>query len=98
MAWTTPVQVVIAMLGLAIAGTALQAYWRNGESIMLFVAAGFVLVSTHGVVEYVAEDVLLYGPATGELIEVTFIGLGMVCFFFALFGPVEIDKWGRGRQ
>lgn len=95
MEWQLVFYVAIALLGIAIASTAVQAYRRNGESVMLYVAAGFLLVSSHGVVEYVVVDVLDAGEMTGEVIEIAFVGLAMLAFFYALFGPVSIGDTTR---
>lgn len=86
------IQAGIAALGVIVAWTAVQAYRRTGESVMGLVAAGFVLVSIHGLVEYVAENHLGYGPMAGEVIEVSFIGLGMLSFAYALFGPIRVGQ------
>lgn len=90
MDWTLLAYVVIALFGLVIAGTAVQAYRRTGESVLLLVAGGFALVGTHGVIEYAAEHVLALGDLAGEVIEVAFIGLAMVLFVVALFGPLGL--------
>jgi len=95
MEWQLLMYVAIALLGIAIASTAVQAYRRNGEPVMLYVAAGFLLVSSHGVVEYLVVDVLGAGDMAGEIIEISFVGLAMVAFFYALFGPVTIESAGR---
>lgn len=90
MVWYFTANILIALLGLFIARAAVQAYRQNPEPMMLIVAVGFVLISTHGVVEYAAVDLLRYSEPIGEIIEVLQIGLGMVLFFYALFGPMPI--------
>lgn len=90
MDWYLLAYVVIALFGLIIAGSAVQAYRREGETVLLLVAGGFALVGTHGVVEYGAEHLFTVSDLAGEVIEVGFIGLAMVLFVVALYGPLGL--------
>jgi len=77
MEWYFIANILIALLGLLIARAAVQSYRRNQEPVMLIVGIGFVILSTHGIVEYAAVDLLRYSETVGEIIEVLQIGLGM---------------------
>jgi len=97
MNWYLVAYVVIFLLGLTIAGTGTQAYRRTGEWVLLLVALGIASISSYGVVEYAVVFVFNQPDQWADLLEIVLIGFGMCCLFYALFGPLDVAGWRRGR-
>ena len=76
MDWDLPAYVVIWLLGIAIAGSGVRAYLRNGEGIMLLVAVGIFSISSYGIVEWLVKNLLLYGDELADFVDVFFVGFG----------------------
>ena len=77
---------VTVVLGLAIAAEAYRGWRRHGSRPMLFVAAGFVVISVGAVLESIFIDVVGWDLHHAGIVQSSFVAVGMLLVLYALHG------------
>ena len=81
---------VTVALGLAIAYQAVRGGRRHGSRPMLYLAAGFVLISVGAVLESVFIDLAGWDILQAGLVQTALVAAGMALILYALHGGGEV--------
>lgn len=87
----------IAIAGVALAFAAYRGYFRHHGRPLLFIALGFFLVASSPLAEDIIE-VIGYSHSIGEIAEVIFTSVGVLCFVFAVYGPYPMVGSSSGSE
>ena len=78
-------KLVVVFLGFLIAYQGYRAYLRERSHRMLFVAAGFALVSVGSVLEGVLYDVVHLSVFVSGMVQTGFLATGMTLILYSLY-------------
>lgn len=76
---------VVVVLGLLVAYQGYRAYLRERSHRMLFVAAGFALISVGSVLEGLLYDVAHLSVFVSGMVQTGFLAVGMALILYSLF-------------
>ncbi|SEP18810.1 hypothetical protein SAMN04487948_11972 [Halogranum amylolyticum] len=78
-------KLVVILLGLLISYQGFRAYRREQSHRMLFVAAGFTLITVGSVLESVLYDILHLSVFVSGIVQTGFVAAGMALILYSLF-------------
>lgn len=85
--WFVAAKLLTVALGLLIAYHAYRGYRRNDAQRMLYVAAGFVLITVGEVLEGVLFELLEFPMFRAGFLAALFVVAGLSSILYALYAP-----------
>jgi hypothetical protein len=89
---------IVVLLGLLIAYQGFRAYRREQSHRMLFVAAGFALLTVGSILEGVLYDVLHLSLFVSGMVQTGFLATGMALILYSLFVTSNPKRRNRTRD
>ncbi|EJN57450.1 DUF7521 family protein [Halogranum rubrum] len=91
-------KLVVIFLGLLIAYQGFRAYRREQSHRMLFVAAGFALITVGSVLEGVLYDIVHLSVFVSGMVQTGFVAAGMALILYSLFVTRESAQSERSES
>lgn len=84
-------KIATVLLGTAISIQAMRGYRRHGSEPMLYLGAGFLIVTIGSVLEGVLFDGLGWSLFAAGAVQTSLVALGMLVILYSLFGEVSMS-------